>query len=620
MPVLPINDLRGGESDEHPATILENQVAEAQNVDWWKAFVAGRRNGSDDVITALLSELTALIVYTPNSASTNDRLWSLNEAGEWVSYDAGYAPTTHAPSPADVFLPANGANGASLHGKLFLAAKTTDSGAAALSRLHVFDGTTLRRAGLAPPAAAPNVTNTGAGTFSGTRYYRVRYIEKSGSTILRRSEPSSETTFVPSGTGLSARITKPAAVDEGETDWEVEESINNADWYRIATVAVGTTTYDDSLATTVVATSGTLSDDIGDYEVQESYRYLAVDRDRLVGFGNHEDPTKDSDVVWTPVGNDTSGVGNDERVPRDTGNRVRLDGQDGGPITAGASFDGRVIAYKEHRIYSLTQTGQRQSAYIPQPASRTYGAIKGSVIEAVDQAGRPALYSFDSKVGPVRMGAMGVEVLCPQLQAKLLTEINFTASTVVSNVVYHADRGQVWWHLAGTGEDTPSFRWVYDVKSGGSSFHTLPNNARAAVLWIGKPHITADGGLLVKCDVEGATDDYGNAFRAFVRTRAYELGALIGRFGVKAAMVEGDAATVTLTFKLVRDYGLETASVTFMLTAAGSEDYVIKSLDNARISEASSFQIEIGDAAEVSVTPWQLHRIVVKWDKNGENV
>lgn len=621
---LLLTDLRGGENDEHPATIQPNQVATAWNIDYYVAFLAGRRNGSSVLISGFANNVYGLGHYTPNSTASNDELWTFDSAAAWKRYTTALAGSAVTPAPNDVFTAASPASFASLHGKLFIANPTTASGVA-LNRVHVWDGTNLRRAGLAGPLVAPNVADQGSGTFNGTRYYRVRWTVQSGGVTILRSEPSPQVTFVPNGTSQSARLTRPTLNNEGETHWEVEESINNADFYRIATVAVGTTTYDDTLAKTAVATSGTLSEDIGDNEPMQSVRYLVVDRDRLVGFGNYVNPDEDSNVYWTPVGNDNTGVGNDERVPFDTGNYDTLDGQDGGPLTGGNSYDARIIAFKEHRTYSLTHTGVREAAYLPQPASRTYGAMPLSNVEGVDDQGRPALYFVDSKVGPMRLGANSFEILSPFLQQRFLSStngVNLSANFRVCHAVYHADRKQVWWFFAGIGSNSPSFRWVYDVRTTAVTFHTMPDVSYASVIWNSKPVYSISGGKVITGDTAGATDDYGNAFRAYIVTRAYELGDLVGRVQIKAAMIEGDAASgVTLAFTRIRDYGVERLTTMFDLTPADPAAlYSIVQMDDAVMQEATAIQFEIGDPSGVAVTPWLLHRAAVKWNKAGDNV
>jgi hypothetical protein len=528
------------------------------------------------------------------------------------------AGTTVTPDPADTFDPAAAVvNGASLHGKLFLACKSD------VNRLHVFDGTTLRRTGLAAPAA-PSVADTGSGSFSGTRQYRVRYVAMSGTTILRRSEPSAATTFVPSGAGAAARITKPAAINEGETHWEIEESVDGgANFYRIVRVVVGTTTYDDALSTTDVPLTGVLSADIGDYSLQPSYRKVIVDRDRVLGLGNLEDATKDSRVEWSPVGSDTSGVGNDERVPTDTGNFVDLDGQDGGGITDGAAFETQILVFKQHRTYVLTQTGIRQSAYLPSLRSGRIGAMPGSVVEGVDEAGRPALYFVDAAAGPCRYGSNGIEVIAPQMQRRFRSELDRTGVYKVS-AVFHQDKKQVWWSFTETGKTLPSVRWVYDTRQGvgrGLWRQTHPQPAIAMVMWQGQPHGATEDGI-VRYDEPDAEDDYGTAFRGYVRTRAYELGNLVKRATVQAGILEALAlAGGTVQVSIVRDYGKERLDRTAALDpTAANETHVIVPLDSLSMADVTAVQFEIGDAEAVATAPWQVDRMAVPVGAGSTNV
>lgn len=652
MAIFVIRDCRGGESDEHPGTIAENQVAVAQDIDYWRNTLGGRRNGSVLALQGLAAEINSLIRFQPAAASEGF-LWTLDENGDWVYYDTAYAPTAVVPSPADTFDPLEWATGVTLHGKLFIAA-STESSSTPLNRLHVWDGTTLRRTGLRAPALAPAVANTGAGGVSGTRLYRVRYAVLDGAgAVLRRSEPSPEVEFTPSGSGAAVRVTKPAAISEGETHWEVETSGDDgATWYRIATVLVGTTTYDDTIdlpQNIALDEDAVLSADIGDYALQQSYRWLVADRDRILGFGNFTDASKGSRVEWTPVGSDTSGVGNDERVPVDTGNFLDLDGEESGDLTGAAAFDGRIFAFKMNRVYSLTQTGNRNNAYLPQIVSSTYGALPGSIVEGVDARGRAALYFVDPELGPMRLGAEGFEVLAPHLRDKFLSEVNFDAAYRVVNAVYHPGRGQVWWHFAGLREfargccpppvitpDWPSFRWVYHVQNpGGSVFQSLPRLARSTALWLGKPVVTCEGAGLVRCDEDEAPDDYGEPFRAYFVTRAYDPGNMVKRNVVRSAMVEGRAIglspgrrlgcetpdDVELAFTIIRDHGIErSTTVLFNLNQEASENYVIKRLDNARMAESTCFQLEVGDAEAVSQAPWVLFKIGLNVDLNGSNV
>jgi len=656
---LLLTDLRGGEADEHPGTIAQNQVAVAQDIDYWRNMLGGRRNGSTLLLSGLASEINSLLLFQP-TLQDDGFLWTLSEDNSWHYYPSTYgAGTAVTPSPADTFVATEPAMGATLHGKMFIAAKTTvPPSGTALNRLHVWDGTTLRRTGLREPEGVFGAADQGSGGISGIRYYRMRYtVEDADGNVLRRSEPSEVTTFTPSGSGASVRLTKMAAISEGETHWEIEASPDNATFWRIGTVPVGTTTFDDTidLPQNIATDESTeaQSADIGDYSLQGAYKWVVADRDRIIGFGNHTDSKKDADVEWSVVGSDTSGVGNDERIPTDTGNRVALDGEESGPLTGGIAFDGRIFGFKMNRIYSLTQTGIRSSAYLPQIVSNTFGAFEGSIVEGTDEGGRAALFFVDPEVGPMALfPGQGFKVLAPHLRDKFQSEINFDAQYRVVNAVFHRGKGQVWWHFAGVREfargccppapilpDWPSFRWVYDVKTGGSTFQTMPRLARATIFWQGKPLITAEGDALVLCDDDGTPDDYGNLFRAYFQTRAFELGDMLDRFVVRSGMAEGRSiglspgrrlgcpapSGVNLTLTLIRDYELERRSVTFSLDQVGGPTegtpyYVIARMDHARMAEATAIQFEFGDAEAVSVSPWVLHKAAFNVDLQGHNV
>jgi hypothetical protein len=86
-------------------------------------------------------------------------------------------------------------------------------------------------------------------SFKSVRYYRQRSVYVSGTTVLRRSEPSTVLTFTPVGTKNGATITKGAdASGELSTHWEIEASLDNANFYRLARTINATTTYVDNTA------------------------------------------------------------------------------------------------------------------------------------------------------------------------------------------------------------------------------------------------------------------------------------------------------------------------------------------------------------------------------------
>src|SRR5690606_26029053 len=129
----------------------------------------------------------------------------------------------------------------SLHGKLFIAYPTVSG----TDRLHVWDGTQLRPTGLAEPGA-PTITNRDTGTLTGSRYYRTRETRQVHGVTVLRSEPSEPSDlFTPSGTRKYARVTRAAQANTYATHWEVEGSVDGTNFYRLATVPIGTSFYDD---------------------------------------------------------------------------------------------------------------------------------------------------------------------------------------------------------------------------------------------------------------------------------------------------------------------------------------------------------------------------------------
>lgn len=607
-----ISDLRGGISDEHPAKLGPNQVAYALNMDYWDGWLGGRRNGVT-VKTTPTVPATILHRHQPSSDPADDRLWALFANGQVAFYDAAFTLTVPTVSPSFLFLEYDGSF-ASLHGKLFIAGKS------GLSRMHVYDGSVVRRTGMAAPVAAPSVADTGSGAYTVTRYFRVRFTEMSGSAVLRRSEPSNTTTFTPSGSGSAARVSRPSLISEGETHWEVEESINGGDWYRLAQLTTATLTYDDSLASTAVATTGTLSADIGDYLNLPAARWLTVDDDRLVYAGNFEDASLDARVGWTPLSN-AEGAGNDERAPLDAGSYVDIDGRNGGALTGLTAFDRKILVFKASSIHSLIRSGSRERAYTLGPViSRTVGAMEYSIAEGLDAQGNACIYFADSKQGLMRLGAQGLE----NLSTHLLKEWGLLdrTSAIVKSVdgTYHEEKGQYWLNVTVGANGWPNFRWVYDRYTGGITFHTIAPSSTAyfaMTYWNGKPHVS-DNTRILKCDDPAATGDASQGFRAYMLTRAYQPGGMLFKSGVTMAAIETSTHSgVSLSLRLVRNYGVESKSVTLSLAPTAEElsagvTNIIRPIDNASISEAIAVQFEIGDASAVSVEPWQLHQMVFR--------
>jgi hypothetical protein len=258
MPNTP-NDIqvlshRGGLNEDAPHSLLETECTQADNVEFWDSMLGERRAGCAQLssLPATLTNRQTMCHFSewfptndvtvpefiaaaadPGSAFAMSRR---DTSGTWNVLTPGDTPVNTAPDIYRIISqPLDAVN--------YIAMHTNQN------RLQCWDGTQWRRVGIAAPAAPTGADTGTAGIFTGTRYYRQRGVYVSGSTVLRRSEPSSVLTFQPSGSKNGATITKGAdAAGELTTHWELEASLDNSNWYRIARTANATTTYTDQTA------------------------------------------------------------------------------------------------------------------------------------------------------------------------------------------------------------------------------------------------------------------------------------------------------------------------------------------------------------------------------------
>lgn len=622
-PDLPIVSMRGGMNDTDPAPALAiDQCVLAQNIEFFWSMLGERRNGCGplDITNSDLEDETTIvhisqwfptnnvidpefiaISATPGVSATIAK----RTAGVWSEIVPVDAINTTSPGIYEITTQA-------LNAKLYIPYRSS------VDRLHLWDGTALRRVGLPMPVAAPTAVNEGVGVYASIRYFRDRFITKSGSTIVNRSEPSDAVTFTPSGAGAGATITRSALPGETETHWELEASTDGSDFYLIQTIAIATTTYNDETAyATGYAGQGPLSEDIGSYDLLPSSKFVAVDGDRLILAGHQTDITRQSQVLWTPVTNDP-GVGNNERLPLTIDNTVSLDNSVGGPITGLImSTIGTGYVFKWDHIYKVNRTGDVNRAYDIFAISESQGAIPGSVVRGLDESGNSCIYFLDPSVGPSRIGGGGIQKIVGL--RKTWARVNLQASKIVSRGVYYPYKQQVHWWIAVDGADVPNFKIVVQVSeltpmdsfSVGRGLSIATGRiTEATAVGVLTEVVTISGtnyiserpfvgmtspDYLQRCDTEST--DAGVAYTATLRTRPYMQAGLLGRWGVMAATLLAAAnASLSLVIKLIRDFGVEnSASLTTTLTATGSELIVIKDFDNLLMSGARSIQVEFTD-------------------------
>lgn len=622
-----IESLRGGMNDQDPSNaIADDQAVLCQNVEFYNSTLGERRAGMEsvDITDSNLSNETVIVhlnTHFPAQTEVKDcylfGIGATPDTSMVIAYrDAGML--WHPVTINDPFVFTEPEiyrmHSQSIHDKMFIAGKS------GVDRMHVWDGTNLRRSGLAAPTGTPTATNSGVGTFADTRLYRVRVIIQSGGVVTRRSEPTAEYEFVPSGTGASAivdwsTVTPPG---EGETHWELEASNGDGNFYIISTPVIGTTSYTDSALSTDYA-DGELSADIGDYQVIPSYKFVKADQDRLVFAHSWTDSTQGSRVAWTPVWKDP-GVGNDERIPEDTDNFVDLDWMDGGDITDISSpLNGSFYVFKWQRIYKLQRTGRVDQAYQAFLMSDAHGAVEGSAISGTDEFGKGCVYFLDPATGPMRVGTMGIQYL--KNIRGTWRRMNVSAANIVAHGVYYPDKQQVHWWLSVDGADTPNLKiilQVSEVRSDEDStqrgWTTATGDITYAYCSCIVPEIITDettGATLLahlpyagftspnfiqRCDV-GSTDN-GTAYRARIVTKPYIVTGLLNKYGAMTAALLAQPLsdeTMTLDVKLIRDFGKETNYINTDFVPDDQETSVIKVFDNLRMSNAVSLQVEFSD-------------------------
>lgn len=634
-PDLTIAKLTGGMNDAlNMASLREDQCTNATNVEFFEATCGERRNGCDpvgltDAGFAGLAAVVHLSQWFPTGDPTDAEWFAVAATvsgsvvisrrlrplagGTWsqiTPVDAISTTSTWTLSLPNIYrIQAQPSQG--IQALNFIAY------ASAVDRLHVWNGTTLRRSGLSQPVNSPLVVDYGAGSYAGTRYLRIRYIEMDSSgSVIRRSEPSTSTMFAPSGSGAATTITRPSLLGEGETHWELEGSADNSLFYRLGRVPVSGNTTNDAIQTALgYAAAGPLSEDIGDYLTIPSVAYVAVDEDRLIVAGHQTDQTRMSSVYWTPRITDP-GVGNNERLPLDVNNTLNLDNSEGGPITGLTStINGIGHIFKWSRIYPYIRTNDISKAYEIGSISTTIGALPGSVVRGQDENGSACDYFLDPAIGPCRVALRGIEIITGLRNT--WDRINTNAHGIIAHGVYYHSKQQVHWWVAADGGSTPSLKFVLQVdqtrRSEGNTVEgcwALGTGRIAAAYCsalLTEPVTIAGVGSLStrpfiglttpdfvqRCDVNST--DALVPYTPTITTRPFLLNGLLGKWGAMVGTLLASAnATRPIKVKLIRDMGKETTEpVSVDLSPEGVETLVIKEMDDLHLSTAHAIQIQI---------------------------
>jgi hypothetical protein len=636
---LVITGLRGRDGSTPAEIAIPNHKAkEMENVDLYRTAFARKRNGCenafDDTSSEVFTDVMAFLGrHIPGAAETAAMLWGMDAdfVLQYLSGGTAWATPTvkdaFDASPYDV-------NGISFNGKYWLLGDT------AQDRAHLWDGSTVRRAGLATPAA-PTLASI-AGSYVVLRYYRVRYAELSGTTIIRKGEPSVSANHTPAG-GAS-RITKPASLSEGETHWEIEVSTDNTVWYYVTRVVVGTTTYDD---TADPSSHTTLAPIAGEYVAPVSAKYGLVDGNRMLLAGSWETSTYTSRVWHTPRLGTLNG--DDERIPASVehSNWTDIDEKDGDFITGlHGPFEGMPIVSKYRHVWGMRPTGSDTSPYKPIVISKVVGCIRQQLaLVAEDENGNPCWY-FWSHRGPYRFGVRGLQYCGDDLKDYLDPDgpyggINLDATAVTGFAVHHTDKHQIWFYVSVGTRNSPEHIFKFDTRLGEPDEDNQVRDGwtidvgtvatgRCAVMFSTtlaasmsrdlKPYlgtgVEGSSAKLLRCDT-GELDD-GEPYAGTVTIPEKHLGGLRHKCEVDQMLVLGSSGPHTLGLTMHRDYGCEARqSEVAMAAETGDQTRSQRVVEAAFHADAMSIGARIGDVCPIG-HPWNLDALVIQYEQRQE--
>lgn len=638
QPVAELVDFSGGlNTAEPPDQIGAGQLAVILNLEYRRTKGLKRRRGSTDPLTnntvfAASSSVVTLFRHTPGQSETSMELWGMsNDATPELSRVAASSAWSAAIALSDaISAAADAANcrGVSFNGKLFLFYNS------AVDRLHVWDGASVRRVGIATPAAA-TVANTGAGAYAAIlRYYKVQWAFQDGVGNIVYSALSPSVSFTPSGAGTAARVTRPALAGESETTWVVFGSADDVNYYRIASIVTGTTTFDDTTLPVNYPSVGPTfagTPTGADYFTPPiSAKFGLVDGQQLLLGGSHETTGLSSTVYFTPDLN-TSGfsIADDERVP--TTNRLDIEPQLGGGLTGlGGPIGGTPLAFKFDRTYLLNPTNDVTLPYTRQLLTDAVGCVAHQgIVLAEDETGAPALY-WPARRGYYRYGSAGLEYCGADIE-DLWATVNLSATYGIT-AAYHRDAGQIWIFIPVSSDTTPSVRikfhvararrteagvrggWTRDDGNGATvsavcMFSDVPGATMSLRL---KPYIAkvASTGKVYRADADGVNRDDADAvtYAASMVTRTLERG-MGEEFGVANVYVQGLAeSSITLDVGLRKDFAA-TDDVT--KTAGFTTTRSIAVADGQDLSECDIVQVRVADQAAAN-QHWQIDRLGVR--------
>lgn len=645
---LVLDDLSGGRNNADTPlgpTFQASEVVDAMNVDWYRTTGARKRWGSHliNVTGATFTTPVAWLGrFIPGTDERLSELWALDTKAPTNTFYRLWPLNQWDPVPA-VEEPASATTGweitsATLNGLFFISYQ----GLSGINRLKVWDPATgtLRLTGIDPGANAATVANVGSGTYPAVaRFYRVRWIHvTSTGQLRRRSEPTSPVYFLPSGTGSAARVTRPAVpANEGITHWELEISTDNITYVPWTfyegynALPVATTYFDDTqIPTQVVSTrvsQGWVSALTGTYGVQKSYRLIAADQNRLIGWGSWNPSDKQNRLEVSAVVGSLD-KGDAERVDMTTNYFIDFDELDSGPPRAlvGPVWD-RFYCFKSRQMFELIPTGSPDQPYRRIKISAELGCVGShGACRGEDATGSPCLYILTHR-GVYRYGMNGFQYIGRGIEDLILgpiSRINMAAAKQIGHVLFYPELNQVWvWFATGTSDD-PDTLCVYDVSAnkgrGGWSRSTgAIANARCSVMYSDTINPTSFtlvpymGTIpllgIMKLD-RTQYHDHGVLYQSTVTTRPLSVPGFRVATG-DIQLLAPPRPGIGIRCVATPDFGASPPNTGVAeLSPVGSETRVTRPFTGTALGGSEFVQLVIGDA-EPNANGWSFDRVIV---------
>lgn len=637
---------RGRNGWDIPSDVSPEMSCESMNLLLEKNTLGRKRRGSKPQTFSgdAIGTYEALHRFVPGQDDTAAEAFivSIESATNKILRVAGGTSASNLTRKDDIATNPHLVRAAILNGKFYLAYDST------VNRLHVFDPalstSTVRRAGLATPAA-PSVANTGSGSYAATlRYYRIEWRVKVSSTVQRRSLLGTATSFTPSGSGTHARVTQPTVPSEGETHWAIYGSADDEDYYELAEVAIGTTTYDDN-ETPASYDDNTAAPDEGTFTPFPSVKYLLSTGDRLIGFGVWETSAGDSlapkpgRIYFTPV-LDTTDSDDDERIS----NTLEFKGYIDFSRNAGAEdraiagpLDGTFLAFQSRGIAAFIQTGAANQPYQRVTRTNELGAVsQESTFMGEDEEGAPCIYFVDPVRGPYRYGSSGFQWLGYDVQDVWAT-VNLAATVRVAAGVYDAELRAVIFGLATGSSNVLNEFLVFFVREGMATsvegvrggwvrwqnaatpftfrcLAMLPEELAATMSRSLKPY-AGHSTKLLRLNDESVQQDDSSSFQAYATSPAFNMGRMqfhkrLAEPYLQALAVSG----VTITQTWTRNHGDETGRTsTVSLTPTGSQTRVVRKFEGGELVDADHAQVTLGDGSAAN-NAWTMDEWIAPFE------